>query len=159
MAFHWHWVELCMFESDLAELHQHLLAELKAPTVCTGLCKTFTALWFLSNHWFCPWLSPCWTFLAFWGWWKCSCSHMTISLLLLKTPVKIPCYELEVAFITGVCCCQHHFNVPETQIFWRLKSSFFFSCAVHMDLMLAWSHLQVSTLYSHLSPGIIAVAK
>lgn len=86
---------------------------------------------------------------------------MTISLLLLKTSVKIPCYELEVAFVTGVCCCQHHFNVLVTQIFGRLKSSFLFSYVMHMDFMLAWSRPWVSTLYarSQLTPGVIAAAK
>lgn len=78
----------------------------------------------------------------------------------LRHLLRFPVYYLEVAFVTGVCCCQHHFNVSVTQIFWRLKSSFF-SCTVLMDFMLDWSRLQVSTLYarSQFTPGIIAVAE
>lgn len=161
MAFHLHWTELCMFECDLAELHhpswqswRHLLSALAYAKLSLpfGSCQT------VDSDFGSALVGNLWTL---WGWLKCSCCHMTISLLLPKTSVKIPCYELEVAFVTGVCWCQHHFNVSVTQRFWRLRSSFFFSCAVHMDLMLAWSHLQVSTLYarSQLPSGIIVVAK
>lgn len=146
MAFHLHWIELCMFESDLAELHHTswqswgthclhwLMQNFPCPLVPVKLLVLTLAqhLLDISGLYGVGWnaLAPTWQSL-------CSCSWH-----VLRFPVVM--WRLLVLLSASLSCTW-------TRIFWRLKSSFFFSCAVHMDVMLAWSHLQVSTFMPGLS--------
>lgn len=150
MALHSHQVELCMLESVI--LLSYAVPPVKDEgTYCLYKHKSFAAPcqivhsdfgWALVGHF--------WGFMLFF--------HMTMSLILLKKSLRFPCYELEIVFVTGMHWSQHHSNVSVMQVFEDKKQFLLFP---HMDFMLAWSHLQINTLYvrSLLSHGFIAVAK
>lgn len=122
MAFHMHWIELCKFESDLGELHHISWQSWRHPLSALAYAKLslpFGSCQIVGSDFGSALV---WHLWVFWSGWTALASTWQSLCSCLRHLLRF-CYELEVTFVTGVWCCQHHFNVPVTNIL-KIKKQF-----------------------------------